>query len=218
MHGFRDKIGNMDRDQWEADQIRGVAMALRHWFDVANTDERMRELGIRPGPSKKKVGPDKRLQPFALTALPPQIVRLKPDAPVTTLHLLQTVYDDGEMRADPWRWWFAWISIEMISRVGPDPSGRQVKDFIRNDDSLMSVRKTAARWLASNDVRIEFVNREFRSILKHALADADTPSDQDSLIDKLGQPLLVFIEAMASEAGRISAGITEQLAERVARM
>ena len=96
----------MDRAQWEAGQIRGVALALRHWFEVSDTETRMRELGIRPGPDRKSSQPaDKRLQAFALTALPPQIVRLKPEAPVTTLHLLQVVYDDGMIRADPWRWW-----------------------------------------------------------------------------------------------------------------
>lgn len=213
----QDRLSRMDRTQWEADQIRGVAMALRHWFDVADTEERMRELGIRPDPQHKKSPPDKRLQAFALTALPPQIVRLKPDAPVTTLHLLQTVYDDGELRADPWRWWFAWIAIEMISRLGPDPSGRLVKDFIRKDESLTHVRQTAARWLASSEARIDQVNREFRSILKLAVADDDEAPDEDGLIRRLGQPLLVFIEAMAGEAGRISSGITEQLAERVER-
>ncbi|MEQ8332995.1 hypothetical protein [Nisaea sp.] len=209
----------MDRAQWEADQIRGVALALRHWFDVADTESRMRELGIRPRAERKtSKAPDKRLQAFALTALPPQIVRLNPDAPVSTLHFLQTVYDDGEMRADPWRWWFAWISIEMISRLGPDPSGRQVKNFIRTDDSLQSVRHTAARWLASSEIRVEYVNREFKALLRQALEDQDVSADRDSLIDRLGQPLVVFIEAMASEAGRISAGITAQLAERVERM
>lgn len=209
----------MDRAQWEADQIRGVALALRHWFEIADTETQMRELGIRHGPERKASAPvDKRLQAFALTALPPQIVRLKPEAPVTTLHLLQTVYDDGMMRADPWRWWFAWISIEMISRLGPDPSGRQVKTFIRTDESLQSVRHTAARWLASSDARIDYVNREFKALLRQALTDQDVTADQDSLIDRLGQPLVVFIEAMAGEAGRISAGITAQLSERVERM
>ncbi len=209
----------MDRAQWEADQIRGVALALRHWFEITDTETRMRELGIRPDPERKAAAPaDKRLQSFALTALPPQIVRLKPEAPVTTLHFLQIVYDDGLMRADPWRWWFAWISIEMISRLGPDPSGRQVKDFIRTDDSLQSVRQTAARWLASSESRVDYVNREFTTLLRQALNDQDAPAEQDSLIDRLGQPIVVFIEAMAAEAGRISAGITEQLAERVERM
>jgi len=208
----------MDQTQWQADQIRGVAMALRHWFVVADTDERMRELGIKAGKQSRKEPVDKRLHPFALTALPPQLVNLKPDAPVTTLHLLQIVYDDGEIRADPWRWWFAWISIEMISRLGPDPGGRLVKEFIRTDESLKHVRQTAARWLASNEVRVERVNRDFRGILAEAVRDMDASADQESLIQRLGQPLLVFIEAMASEAGQISAGITEQLAERVERM
>ncbi|WP_193180068.1 hypothetical protein [Nisaea sediminum] len=193
-------------------------MALRHWFEVADTEDRMRDLGIKAGLKNKKASSDKRLHPFALTALPPQLVHLKSDAPVTTLHLLQTVYDDGELRADPWRWWFAWISIEMISRLGPDSSGRHVKDFIRKDESLKHVRQTAARWLASSEVRVEQVNRDFRAILKQALDEAGPPPDQESLIQHLGQPLVVFIEAMATEAGRISAGITEQIAERVERM
>ena len=82
----------MDRAQWEADQVRGVALALRHWFEIEDTEKRMRDLGIRPAAAHKTaVVSDKRLQAFALTALPPQIVRLKPDAPITTLHLLQFV-------------------------------------------------------------------------------------------------------------------------------
>lgn len=209
----------MDRAQWEADQVRGVALALRHWFEIEDTEKRMRDLGIRPAAAHKTaVVSDKRLQAFALTALPPQIVSLKPDAPITTLHFLQFVYDDGVMRADPWRWWFAWISIELISRLGPDPTGRQVKDFIRTDDSLESVRHTAARWLASSDARIAFVNRDFKTLLRQAIAYRETAADQDSLIDFLGQPLLVFIDAMAAEAGRISAAITVQIAERVERL
>jgi hypothetical protein len=209
----------MDRAQWEADQVRGVALALRHWFEIEDTEKRMRDLGIRPAAAHKTaVVSDKRLQAFALTALPPQIVSLKPDAPITTLHFLQFVYDDGVMRADPWRWWFAWISIEIISRLGPDPTGRQVKDFIRTDDSLESVRHTAARWLASSDARIAFVNRDFKTLLRQAIAYRETAADQDSLIDFLGQPLLVFIDAMAAEAGRISAAITVQIAERVERL
>ena len=209
----------MDRAQWEADQVRGVALALRHWFEIEDTEKRMRDLGIRPvAAHKTAVVSDKRLQAFALTALPPQIVSLKPDAPITTLHLLQFVYDDGVMRADPWRWWFAWISIELISRLGPDPTGRQAKDFIRTDDSLESVRHTAARWLASSDARIAFVNRDFKTLLRQAIACRETAADQDSLIDFLGQPLLVFIDAMAAEAGRISAAITVQIAERVERL
>ena len=208
----------MDRAQWEADQVRGVALALRHWFEIEDTEKCMRDLGIRPvAAGKTAVVSDRRLQAFSLTALPPQIVRLKPDAPITTLHLLQYVYDDGVMRADPWRWWFAWISIEMISRLGPDPQGRQVKDFIRTDESLDSVRLTAARWLASSGARIEYVNRDFKILLRQALIDRETPADENSLIECLGHPLLIFIEAMAAEAGRISDAITEQIAELVER-
>ena len=88
------------------DQIRGMAMALRHWFEVTETDELMVAAGLRgdkaDGLFSRKT-PDRRFQALTITALPPQVVRLKADAPMTTLHLLQDVYDDGELRADPWR-------------------------------------------------------------------------------------------------------------------
>ncbi|MDG2285645.1 MAG: hypothetical protein P8N43_08960 [Alphaproteobacteria bacterium] len=70
---------------------------------------------------------------------------MKQDSPITTLHLLQDVCDGGELRADPWRWWFAWISIEMIARLGPDPTGTRVKEFIKKDESLGQIRATVAR-------------------------------------------------------------------------
>lgn len=212
----------MDRANWESDQIRGVALALRHWFEVSDTDELMRELGIRPAlaaQTKKKPAPtDKRLQAFALTALPPQIVRVKSDAPVTTLHLLQDVYDDGVLRADPWRWWFAWIAIEMISRVGPDASGAKVKSFIKTDGSLETTRVTAARWLASHPTRLDLVNREIEGLIRQALSESGRQNDPDAILEAVRHPILAFVEAMASEAGRISSSITMRLAERVAKM
>ena len=30
------------------------------------------------------------------------------------------------LRADPWRWWFAWVAIEIIARLGPDDRGEKV--------------------------------------------------------------------------------------------
>jgi hypothetical protein len=148
------------------DQIRGMAIALRHWFEVTETDELMVAAGLRgdkaAGLFSRKT-PDRRFQALTITALPPQVVRLKADAPMTTLHLLQDVYDDGELRADPWRWWFAWIAIEMIARLGPDATGVRVRDFINTNESLGPIRANAARWLASNPTRVTIPGARVRS-------------------------------------------------------
>lgn len=202
------------------DQIRGIAMALRHWFEVTETEALMREAAIRPNKSRgffSRSVRHRRFAVFALTALPPQVVRLKSDSPVTTLHLLQDVYDDGELRADPWRWWFAWISVEMIARLGPDATGGRVKEFILRDDSLQHLRTTAARWLASNPVRVDILEREFASLVDtiRSRAEADGRPQEESLHAVLRHPVLTIIEAMAGEAGRISSAVTTQLAERI---
>jgi hypothetical protein len=196
------------------DQIRGMAMALRHWFEVVDTEALVVEAGLRgdrPQGLFTRKPRDRRFAVLAVNALPPQVVRLKADAPVTTLHLLQDIYDDGELRADPWRWWFAWISVEMIARLGPDASGARVKEFIKNDESLDHIRATTARWLASNPVRMEILQREFSTLVDQAAADAE---DGVSIENILRQPILTMIEAMAGEAGRVSAAITGRLAEK----
>lgn len=202
------------------DQIRGMAMGLRHWFEVTETEELMREAGIRPAKSQGLFGRsahDRRFAVLALTALPPQVVRLKSDAPMTTLHLLQDIYDDGELRADPWRWWFAWISVEMIARLGPDATGGKVREFVLQDDSLRHIRATTARWLASNPVRMDILERDFADLVDAARSRArdDDRSELDSLEAILRHPILTMIEAMAGEAGRVSAALTARLAERV---
>src|SRR3546814_7760083 len=79
------------------------------------------------------------------SALPPQVVRLKSDAPMSTLHYMQDVYDDGTFRADPWRWWFAWVAIELIARRGPDRDGSRIRRFVLEDPSLETVRVSNGR-------------------------------------------------------------------------
>lgn len=202
-----------------SDQIRGMAVALRHWFEVIDTDELIVEAGLRAprasGLFTRKVK-GRRFEVLSVNALPPQVVRLKPNSPVTTLHLLQDIYDDGELRADPWRWWFAWISVEMIARIGPDPDGSKVKAFILNDDSLQQLRVTGARWLASNPVRMDILEREFATLIDRVSArtkDEGLP-DAGRFESILRHPVLTILEAMSGEAGRISAAVTARLAER----
>ncbi len=196
------------------DQIRGMAMALRHWFEVTQTEDLIVEAGLRDSGSRglfTRKPADRRFAVLAVNALPPQVVRLKADAPVTTLHLLQDIYDDGELRADAWRWWFAWISIEMIARLGPDPTGARVKDFIKNDESLGHIRATAARWLAGNPRRMDLLDREFASLADQVIAGDGEGITVDAIMRR---PVLTIIEAMAGEAGRISAAVTGRLAEK----
>jgi len=196
------------------DQIRGMAMALRHWFEVTETNDLMVAAGLRGGKSEglfARKAPDKRFHALTLTALPPQVVRLKADAPMTTLHLLQDVYDDGELRADPWRWWFAWIGIEMTARLGPDITGARVREFIKTNESLGAIRVNAARWLASNPVRVTILEREFGQLVDRVIADG---GDRLTIEGIVRQPALTIIDAMAGEAARLSAAITERLAER----
>jgi hypothetical protein len=193
-----------------------MAMALRHWFEVTETEELIVEAGLRRAKTQGLFAfkpHDRRLEVLAVNALPPQIVRIKQDAPVTTLHLLQDIYDDGELRADPWRWWFAWISVEMIARLGPDTTGTRVKDFIKSNESLGPIRANAARWLASNPARMNILEREFASLVDRVAAEGQGEKEI-SIESILRQPVLTIIEAMAGEAGRISAAVTGRLAER----
>jgi hypothetical protein len=208
----------------DADQIRGIAMALRHWFEVIDLEPLMREVGIREpkrGLFGRKAPCDKRTFAFSYTALPPQIVRLKHDAPIRTLHMLQDVYDDGEMmRADPWRWWFAWIAIEIIARLGPDPTGRLVREFILKDDSLENIRATAARWLASNPERLEILNRDFAGLVEKLASEAIEREGIDraeALMTAVRSPLSVLESAMASEGARLSSALTIRIADRVSK-
>ncbi len=200
------------------DQIRGVAMALRHWFEIRDIEAEQRRVGILPAKSGDR-GHDKALRALAVTALPPQLVRLKPDAPMVTLHYMQDVYDDGELRADPWRWWFAWIAVELIARTGPDPQGARTRRFLLEDPSLEAVRRQVTRWLAANPTRLARVQARVLDLVDRAAEVADSPGRTIAervrrSVDHLDRTL---VETMADEAGRIAACITLRLTERVRR-
>ncbi|HEY9564110.1 MAG TPA: hypothetical protein VIR30_10110, partial [Nocardioides sp.] len=148
----------MQRNPDLDDQIRGVAMALRHWFDVEDLEALQRRAGILPA-GRRSIPHDKHMRVLTVSALPPQVVRLKSDAPMSTLHYMQDVYDDGTFRADPWRWWFAWVAIELIARRGPDRDGSRIRRFVLEDPSLETVRVFAPRWLAANPLRLRLIEQ-----------------------------------------------------------
>jgi hypothetical protein len=208
-----------------SDQIRGVAMALRHWFVVEDLEAAQRRAGLLPEKQGKRTSHDRTLQVLAISALPPQLVRLKPDSPITTLHFMQDVYDDGVMRADPWRWWFAWIAIELISRTGPDTQGEKTSRFIREDPSLELVRATAPRWLAANPTRMLFVETRQRTLLERALdrtlaADATVGGRTlDERVMATGEYMIHgIVDAMTDEARAVAKAITMRLRERAERI
>lgn len=201
------------------DQIRGVAMAVRHWFDVRDLEALHRDLGILP-PADPKAPYDKHLRALTVTALPPQLVRLKADAPMVTLHYMQDVYDDGTFRADPWRWWFAWVAVELIARRGPDRDGSRTRRFVAEDPSIAPVRTAAPRWLAANPVRLQLIQRRLNELIDFASDDDASPGRtileriRSSVAGGLAQTL---IDAMATEAGSIAKSITLRLDERARR-
>ena len=200
------------------DQIRGVAMALRHWFEIRDIETEQKRVGILPsGPKDPKY--DRGLRPLALTALPPQLVRLKPDAPMLTLHYMQDIYDDGELRADPWRWWFAWIAIELVARVGPDRDGSRTRRFVVEDPSIETVRHNPARWLAANPPRLALVERRLTALVDAAANRADSPGRtiEERVLRTVMHLDRTLIDAMADEAGRIASSITFRLEERAMR-
>jgi len=200
------------------DQIRGVAMALRHWFEIRDVEAEHKRLGILPS-GKSDRNHDRGLRPLAYTVLPPQLVRLKPESPMVTLHYMQDVYDDGVLRADPWRWWFAWIAIELMARVGPDPEGAHVRRFIREDPSIETVRRNAAKWLAANPARLAFVQSRLSRLVDRALDEADSPGR--TIADRVRSSVehldLTLVDAMAEEAARVAAGISRHVSDRARR-
>lgn len=201
------------------DQIRGVAMAVRHWFDIRDLDAMQREVGILP-PRDRKVPYDKHLRVLTVTALPPQIVRLKPDAPMVTLHYMQDVYDDGTLRADPWRWWFAWVAIELIARRGPDRDGSRTRRFVLSDPSLEAVRASAPRWLAANPLRATLIERRLAELVDRASDETAAPGRtiQERVRGNLaGHLARTLVDAMAGEAAAIAACISVRLDERARR-
>lgn len=209
----------MDRDLDLDDQIRGVAMAVRHWFDVQDIEAMQRRLGILPKGERGEVH-DKHLRVLTVTALPPQIVRLKSDAPMVTLHYMQDVYDDGTFRADPWRWWFAWVAVELIARRGPDRDGSRTARFLVEDPSLETVRTFAPRWLAANPLRLKLVETRLGELVDMASDPDASPGRtiEERIRGNLsGYLARTLVDAMAGEAGRIAAAITVRLDERARR-
>lgn len=207
------------------DQIRGVAMALRHWFEVKDLETVQSEAGILVTEKSKKGGDEelgKRtrfLRMLSFSSLPPQLVRLKPDAPMVTIHYMQDVYDDGDLRADPWRWWFAWVAVEMMARLGPDPNGKLVEEFIKTDASLETVRSHAPRWLASNPLRLLAVEHRLQELV-HNIAE-DNPSLGRRVEERVEVATtrldLTLVDVMAKEAGTVSASISFRVEERAMR-
>lgn len=209
----------MERDPDIDDQVRGVAMAVRHWFDVRDLESLQRNVGILPS-RDRRVPHDKHLRVLTVTALPPQVVRMKPDAPMVTLHYMQDVYDDGILRADPWRWWFAWVSVELIARVGPDRDGARIRRFVIEDPSVNGIRTTAPRWLAANPLRLQLVERRLAELADRAFDP--TASSERTLEERVrgvltGNLARTLIDAMAGEAAGIAAAITLRLEERARR-
>lgn len=209
----------MERDLDLDDQIRGVAMAVRHWFDVQDLDALQRRLGILPS-GDRAIPYDKHLRVLTVTALPPQVVRLKSDSPMVTLHYMQDVYDDGTLRADPWRWWFAWVAVELIARRGPDRDGSRTRRFVIEDPSLETVRTYAPRWLAANPLRLRLVEQRLSELVDMASDPDASPGRtiEERIRGNLGGNLpRTLVDAMATEAAGIAASITARLDERARR-
>lgn len=208
----------------KAEDIQAMAKTLIHWLDVAETAELMKEVGILPR-SKEKIDKDydRRAQAFAKHALPAQIVRLKSEAPMASLHIFSEIYDNGFLRADSWRWWFAWIALELIAKAGPDPTGRRIKDFLKDSETPPLTEESAARWLACNPLRIRYWSREIgRDIM---LAQTHHASDsanaavraEHHLAMALKKPIEVLKDSLLDEAAEVSMALTMRLDERVRR-
>lgn len=194
-------------------------MAVRHWFDVQDLEALQRRLGILPS-SDRAIPYDKHLRVLTVTALPPQVVRMKPDAPMVTLHYMQDVYDDGIFRADPWRWWFAWVAVELIARRGPDRDGSRTRRFVSEDPSLETVRTFAPRWLAANPLRLRLIEQRLAELVD--LASDPDASPGRTIEERIrgnltGYLARTLVDAMATEAGSIAASITARLDERARR-
>ncbi len=208
----------------KAEDIQAMAKTLIHWLDVAETAELMKEVGILPR-SKEKIDKDydRRAQAFAKHALPAQIVRLKSEAPMASLHVFSEIYDNGFLRADPWRWWFAWIALALIGEKGPDPAGRLIKDFLKDSETHPLTEESAVRWLACNPLRVRYWSREIgRDIM---LAQTHHTSDsanaavraEHHLAMALKKPIEVLKDSLLDEAAEVSAALTMRIDERVRR-
>lgn len=206
------------------EDYQAMAKALIHWFDVAETADLLKEVGILPK-SREKVekGYDRRAQAFAKHALPSQIVRLKSDAPMASLHIFAEIYDNGFLRADPWRWWFAWIALELIAGTGPDPGGRRIKAFLKDSETHPLTDEGAARWLACNPLRVRYWSRgiERDIVLAQTHHASDTANAavkaEHHLALALRKPIEVLKDALLEEAAEIAEALTMRIEERVRR-
>ena len=206
------------------EDFQAMAKALIHWFDVAETADLLKEVGILPK-SREKVdkGYDRRAQAFAKHALPAQIVRLKADAPMASLHIFAEIYDNGFLRADPWRWWFAWITLELIAEAGPDPTGRRIKAFLQDSETHPLTDESVARWLACNPLRMRYWTRRIERDI--VLAQTHHASDTSNAAVKaehhlalaLRKPIEVLKDALLEEAAEVAGALTMRIEERVRR-
>lgn len=206
------------------DDIRALAKTLLHWLEVTETAELMRETGILPL-SREKTGKDydRRIQAFARHALPAQVVRLHPDAPMVSLHLFAEIYDNGFLRADPWRWWFAWLALELIAESGLDPAGRRIRAFLKDSETHPLTDDSAARWLACNPLRARYWTRRIERdiVLAQTHRKAETANvavqAEQHLALALRRPLEVLRDGMLDEAAEIAAALSLRLEERASR-
>jgi hypothetical protein len=208
----------------KSEDLQAMAKTLIHWLDVAETADLLKEVGILPR-SKERIDKtyDRRAQAFAKHALPSQIVRLKSEAPMVSLHIFAEIYDNGFLRADPWRWWFAWLALELIAETGPDPKGLRIKTFLKDSETHPLTDESAARWLACNPLRVRYWNRGIERDI--ALAQTHHASDtanaavraEHHLALALRKPIEVLKDALLEEAGEVSEALTMRLDERVRR-
>ncbi|MBM3547403.1 MAG: hypothetical protein FJX54_10640 [Alphaproteobacteria bacterium] len=142
---------------------------------------------------------------------------------MASLHIFSEVYDNGFLRADPWRWWFAWLSLEMISEAGPDPEGKHMRHFLRDSEAHPLTDETATRWLACNPLRVRYWNRRIERdfILAQTHHSADSANvavkAEHHLALALRKPVEVLKDALLEEAAEVSGALTMRLNERVRR-
>jgi hypothetical protein len=211
-----------DGPEPKAEDLQALAKALIHWLDVADTGDLLKEVGILPR-AKDKIdkGYDRRAQAFAKHALPAQIVRLKTEAPMVSLHIFAEIYDNGFLRADPWRWWLAWIALALIAESGPDPTGKRIKAFLKDSQTHPLTDESAARWLACNPLRVRYWNRRIERdiVLAKTHHSADTGNTavqaEHHLALALRKPIEVLRDALLEEAAEIAEALTMRLDERV---
>lgn len=206
------------------EDVQAMAKTLIHWLDVVETADLLKEVGILPR-SREKIdkGYDRRAQAFAKHALPAQVVRLRPEAPMASLHIFSEIYDNGFLRADPWRWWFAWIALELIAETGPDPTGRHIRTFLKDSQTHPLTDESAARWLACNPLRVRYWSRgiERDIVLAQTHNAAHTANAavnaERHLALALRKPIEVMKDALLEEAGEIAEALTMRIDERVRR-